>query len=252
MAKKKYEEEDGVWRTIGGRRVFIRNGQSLSDAMKESGKFKKASDVKRGEYQDLKASVDYQNAINERKNLSKKMWTGKSDEEDNKIYDNYVKAGEKEKELYRYNADRTNSGSFEAYTGDMTNEVWAGKHVEGGPNSYKEKTEKDYSKLSNNEVYEEAWKLRDKTKDYNLKNEIDKRLDRIDRANRKGEGYAEKPTNELREILKNNNNDTFEVDNQRRIDDGKEIHETFRQMTDKEMKEFSKQQPDSIKKCKNI
>ena len=39
MAKKK-EELDGVWRTIGGRRVFIKNGQSLSDAMKESGKFK--------------------------------------------------------------------------------------------------------------------------------------------------------------------------------------------------------------------
>ena len=37
---KKYDEKDGVWRTIGGRRVFIKDGQSLSDAMKESGKFK--------------------------------------------------------------------------------------------------------------------------------------------------------------------------------------------------------------------
>lgn len=35
-----YDSSDGVWRTIGGRRVFIRNGQSLGDAMKESGKFK--------------------------------------------------------------------------------------------------------------------------------------------------------------------------------------------------------------------
>jgi len=40
MAKKKYEEQDGVWRTIGGRRVFIRTGVSLSQAMKDSGKFK--------------------------------------------------------------------------------------------------------------------------------------------------------------------------------------------------------------------
>ena len=39
MANKNYDNEDGVWRTIGGRRVFIRNGQSLADAMKESGKF---------------------------------------------------------------------------------------------------------------------------------------------------------------------------------------------------------------------
>ena len=33
--------EDGVWRTIGGRRVYIKKGQSIEDAMKESGKFKK-------------------------------------------------------------------------------------------------------------------------------------------------------------------------------------------------------------------
>ena len=32
-------ELDGVWRTIGGRRIFIKNGKSLSEAMKESGKF---------------------------------------------------------------------------------------------------------------------------------------------------------------------------------------------------------------------
>ena len=32
----------GVWRTIGGRRVFIADGQSLSEAMRESGKFPSA------------------------------------------------------------------------------------------------------------------------------------------------------------------------------------------------------------------
>ncbi len=32
-------EEDGNWRTIGGRKVFIRKGQNLSEAMRESGKF---------------------------------------------------------------------------------------------------------------------------------------------------------------------------------------------------------------------
>lgn len=30
----------GVWRTVGGRRIFIKEGQSLSDAMSKSGKFK--------------------------------------------------------------------------------------------------------------------------------------------------------------------------------------------------------------------
>lgn len=33
-------EENGVWRTVGGRRIFIKEGQDLSSAMKESGKFK--------------------------------------------------------------------------------------------------------------------------------------------------------------------------------------------------------------------
>jgi len=37
---KNYDDIGGVWRTIGGRRVFIKTGQNLSDAMKESGKFK--------------------------------------------------------------------------------------------------------------------------------------------------------------------------------------------------------------------
>ena len=31
----------GVWRTVGGRRIFIKDGQNLVDAMKESGKFSK-------------------------------------------------------------------------------------------------------------------------------------------------------------------------------------------------------------------
>lgn len=31
----------GVWRTVGGRRIFIKDGQDLATAMKESGKFKK-------------------------------------------------------------------------------------------------------------------------------------------------------------------------------------------------------------------
>ena len=31
--------EDGVWRTVSGRRIFIREGQDLKEAMKQSGKF---------------------------------------------------------------------------------------------------------------------------------------------------------------------------------------------------------------------
>lgn len=38
MAKDDFE--NGVWRTVGGRRIFIRDGEDLSNAMKRSGKFK--------------------------------------------------------------------------------------------------------------------------------------------------------------------------------------------------------------------
>ena len=29
-----YMEENGVWRTVGGRRIFIKDGQDLASAMK--------------------------------------------------------------------------------------------------------------------------------------------------------------------------------------------------------------------------
>lgn len=40
------EKENGVWRTIRGRRIFIASGQSLSEAMKKSGKFKNLTRTK--------------------------------------------------------------------------------------------------------------------------------------------------------------------------------------------------------------
>lgn len=36
----KVDDVNGVWRTVGGRRIFIKDGQDLASAMKESGKFK--------------------------------------------------------------------------------------------------------------------------------------------------------------------------------------------------------------------
>lgn len=45
----KFEDDQGVWRTIAGRKVFIREGQSLSTAMKQSGKFKSGKkEIKKG------------------------------------------------------------------------------------------------------------------------------------------------------------------------------------------------------------
>lgn len=48
----------GVWRTVKGRRIFIKDGQSLTDAMKESGKYKDAFDrAKTGEVQVAKGTT---------------------------------------------------------------------------------------------------------------------------------------------------------------------------------------------------
>lgn len=58
MAKDDFT--DGVWRTVGGRRIFIRTGQDLASAMKESGKFNKNT-RKKEEDQDDK----YARAIHE-------------------------------------------------------------------------------------------------------------------------------------------------------------------------------------------
>lgn len=55
---------EGVWRTISGRRVFIKKGQSLTEAMKESGKFKNSnkdnskSDKKTSKINDLKRKIN--------------------------------------------------------------------------------------------------------------------------------------------------------------------------------------------------
>lgn len=47
----KNDDIGGVWRTVGGRRIFIRDGQDLATAMKESGKFLSAKKNKHKEKQ---------------------------------------------------------------------------------------------------------------------------------------------------------------------------------------------------------
>ena len=35
----------GVWRTVGGRRIFIKDGEDLATAMRKSGKFIKSRNI---------------------------------------------------------------------------------------------------------------------------------------------------------------------------------------------------------------
>ena len=95
---KRFDEEDGVWRTVGGRRIFIKQGQSLSEAMKESGKFKtdRSSKFKKKEEDEMQEYVE-KNKMDEKTrdhHLQKAMGR---DDVNKKDLDDYLKIPEKER-----------------------------------------------------------------------------------------------------------------------------------------------------------
>lgn len=86
----------GVWKTIGGRRVFIKEGQDLTTAMKESGKFKK---LKNKENDNKKLEDDIksiQTKINEIENNTNYMY---SDEKDDELSELFKKRADLQKSL---------------------------------------------------------------------------------------------------------------------------------------------------------
>ena len=54
-----YNGKQGVWRTVGGRRIFIVNGQDLPTAMKESGKFNKKEEFNEKEYEKYETAKEF-------------------------------------------------------------------------------------------------------------------------------------------------------------------------------------------------
>lgn len=75
MAK---DDIGGVWRTVGGRRIFIKDGQDLVSAMKESGKFennKKDDDLYKNVVQGKDLSDDDENDVD--KIIKKQGFDGK-------------------------------------------------------------------------------------------------------------------------------------------------------------------------------
>lgn len=70
----KYNKGDGVWRTIGGRRVFIKNGQDLVSAMKESGKFKNKKQEEEGKRLHAKAKQGAKDDIEQYLNGNNTNW----------------------------------------------------------------------------------------------------------------------------------------------------------------------------------
>lgn len=97
---KTYDDEEGVWRTIGGRRVFIRSGQSLADAMIESGKFKtglrsnyrkaKQEDEEKKKAEQVK-NINVDDAINEFMNADVGDWNNMNQAERDKTCEKILK-----------------------------------------------------------------------------------------------------------------------------------------------------------------
>lgn len=78
----------GVWRTIGGRRVFIKDGQDLASAMKESGKFKTKK-------QKREEDLEKYNKLSQEERIEKyqsgKKWNDWSDDDETMSIDDYKK-----------------------------------------------------------------------------------------------------------------------------------------------------------------
>lgn len=138
------------------------------------------------------------NNVFEFQNKNESDFYKKLNKEDKTKYNNYLKKGYSKSDIentlmYETQEDRMRNAGIKFGTNEKMN-----------PIVDEIKYQNKYDNMSNYEIYDKADALARETKDYELRSEINKKLDRIDRANKKGEGYAEKPTNELRKILANN------------------------------------------------
>lgn len=157
----------GVWRTIGGRRVFIKDGQDLASAMRESGKFKNGKEVEHELNKDT--------------------------------FSRFSKEYEKDKKKHTIDKNDINALNELADSGKDINDYYGLDDIA-----------KDYIKNRRQEMG---------------RNEFTKKADEIHKKT-------------LDEKTKN-------------LEDGKEIHDVFRQMDAKEMEAFAKQNPESIKKMQD-
>lgn len=103
-------DEGGIWRTVSGRRIFIRDGQSLTDAMRESGKFEKGS----------KTKAEY--------GVKHRVWGKAAGTNYENLPDNkYRLTGDRDGE--EIEVPRNESGAFELYKAPQTSGFVNGKFV---------------------------------------------------------------------------------------------------------------------------
>ncbi len=139
------KNENGVWRTVGGRRIFIKEGQNLVSAMKKSGKFltsKKTSKALKNfeeqleyikENQDVLHGLDYKkvieklgerNGFNEKpKILNGKEYEKLSSKDYIKVFRGYHDSGKKADEYikqFKYGKNEYGNGGTQYGVGHYT------------------------------------------------------------------------------------------------------------------------------------
>lgn len=114
-------DNNGVWRTISGRRVFIRDGQSLTDAMRESKKFDQSP--KRN---DSKTEVDEEQSVEY--GVKRRVW-GKAAGCSYEVQDGngYELTGDRAGQTIEIPENK--SGDFEVYKAPKTSGFVNGKYV---------------------------------------------------------------------------------------------------------------------------
>lgn len=110
-------EEKGVWRTISGRRVFIREGEDLTSAMKRSGKFKGLTEkamkmVAENPPEFQKAVKETNELINEQ---NKKDYMKKLNDISKKEYENKIDKTQYDEEIKKATEDYKNKKAYNDY-----------------------------------------------------------------------------------------------------------------------------------------
>lgn len=158
----KYNLGDGVWRTIGGRRVFIKKGQDLASAMKESGKFgTKKENNEQFEVSDLKRRA---------------METLPKSDIDSHDSDLYIKKTPESTKLLN-NMKNKDSGLLTTFKDQQTGETWYEVPFANMEDDYKSKLTKS-----------------GKDKEFDRLVEASNKIDKADRKKALTEKYLPKET----------------------------------------------------------
>lgn len=165
-----YDDKDIIWRTIGGRRIPIRAGQSLSQAMKESGKFNKKSKKEVGEetkkFEESKVENEYINKVSNAKN-DKELAEADKYYKDNtgKNWDDGKKEREKE---FHYAGEELYSDDPNRF-GDTLKKHNEKMNPSKSRDEVVKQLDKDVKESSNNNSSAREKELADKVKHYAVK-----------------------------------------------------------------------------------